>query len=227
MVPVFTAIHRASIDEAFSSVRSGPAGLSSIEAARRLAEYGPNRIHKGEREAPIIRLVREFFRFFSVVLWIAAALAFVAQWAEPGEGMAQIGYTLVAVILISGVFSFWQEYRIERTLAALQQLLPEQAEVIRDGTGGMVPIEQLVVGDVVVLETGDKIPADCRLLEAFGVKVNTATVTGESLGQVRDAALSLVGRSATKPQYPAGRNERRCRQRQRARLCDRSAHRVR
>ena len=192
MVPVFTAIHRASIDEAFSSVRSGPAGLSSIEAARRLAEYGPNRIHKGEREAPIIRLVREFFRFFSVVLWIAAALAFVAQWAEPGEGMAQIGYTLVAVILISGVFSFWQEYRIERTLAALQQLLPEQAEVIRDGTGCMVPIEQLVVGDVVVLEQGDKIPADCRLLEAFGVKVNTATVTGESLGQVRDAALSLV-----------------------------------
>ena len=173
-------------------MRSGPAGLSSIEAARRLAEYGPNRIHKGEREAPIIRLVREFFRFFSVVLWIAAALAFVAQWAEPGEGMAQIGYTLVAVILISGVFSFWQEYRIERTLAALQQLLPEQAEVIRDGTGCMVPIEQLVVGDVVVLEQGDKIPADCRLLEAFGVKVNTATVTGESLGQVRDAALSLV-----------------------------------
>lgn len=109
MVPVSTAIHRASIDEAFLGVRSGPAGLSSIEAARRLAEYGANRIHKGEREPPIVRLVREFFRFFSVILWIAAAFAFVAEWAEPGEGMAQIGYTIVAVILISGVFSFWQE----------------------------------------------------------------------------------------------------------------------
>src|ERR1035437_4487310 len=86
MVPVFSAIHGASIDEALSSVRSGRAGLSSVEAARRLAEYGPNRIHKGELEAPIIRLAREFFRFFSVVLWIAAALAFVAQWAERGEG---------------------------------------------------------------------------------------------------------------------------------------------
>jgi calcium-translocating P-type ATPase len=192
MVPVSTAIHRASIDEAFLGVRSGPAGLSSIEAARRLAEYGANRIHKGERESPIIRLVREFFRFFSVILWIAAGLAFVAEWAEPGEGMAQIGYTIVAVILISGVFSFWQEYRIERTLAALQQLLPEQTEVIRDGTGCLVPIEQLVVGDIVVLEQGDKIPADCRLIEAFGVKVNTATVTGESIAHVRDAAPSLA-----------------------------------
>lgn len=189
---VSTAIHRASIDEAFSIVRSGSAGLSSLEASRRLTEYGPNQIHKAKRESPLARLVREFFRFFSVILWIAAALAFIAEWAEPGEGMAQIGIAIVAVILISGVFSFWQEHRIERTLAALQQLLPEQAEVVRDASGHLVPIEQLVVGDVILLEQGDKIPADCRLIEAFGVKVNTATVTGESVAQVRDAALSRV-----------------------------------
>lgn len=192
MVHVPTAIHRASIDEAFSSVRSGPAGLNSAEAARRLAEYGPNQIHKGRREPPLVRLVREYFRFFSVILWIAAALALVAEWAEPGEGMAQIGIAIVAVILISGVFSFWQEHRIERTLAALQQLLPEQAEAIRDGSGRLLPIEQLVVGDVILLDQGAKIPADCRLIEAFGVKVNTATVTGESVARVRDAARSQV-----------------------------------
>jgi len=190
MVHVPTAIHRASIDDAFSMVRSDPAGLTSAEAARRLAEYGLNRIQKGKREPPLVRLLRELFRFFSVILWIAAALSLVAEWAEPGEGMAQIAIAIIGVILVSGIFSFWQEHRIERTLAALQLLLPEQAEVIRDGSVRLVPIDQLVVGDVVLLDQGDKIPADCRLIEAFGVKVNTATVTGESVALVRDAALS-------------------------------------
>ena len=185
-----STIHRMSLDEAFAVVRGGPEGLSSSEAARRLAEYGPNRIQKGRREAAIIRLVREFVRFFSVILWIAAGLAFVAEWADPGEGMAEIGVAVVAVILISGLFSFWQEHRIERTLAALQQLLPQQAEVMREGSTRLVPIEQLVVGDVIVLEQGDNIPADCRLIEAFGVRVNTATVTGESVPQARDVAPS-------------------------------------
>lgn len=178
------------LDEAFAVVGSGPDGLSSVEAARRLAEYGSNRIRKGRREPAILRLAREFFRFFSVILWIAAGLAFVAEWADPGEGMAQIGAAVVAVILISGLFSFWQEHRIERMLAALQQLLPQQVEVIRDGSARLLPIERLVVGDVIILEQGDNVPADCRLIESFGVKVNTATVTGESIPQARDVAPS-------------------------------------
>ena len=185
-------IHRLSVREAFAIVRSGPEGHSSSEAARRLAEYGPNRIQKSKREPAIVRLLREFFRFFSVILWIAAGLAFVAEWAEPGEGMAQIGYVITAVIIISGLFSFWQEHRIERTLAALQQLLPQQTKVMRDGSVRLLPVEQLVAGDVIVLEQGDNIPADCRLIEAFGVRVNTATVTGESVAQARDAAPSRV-----------------------------------
>jgi magnesium-transporting ATPase (P-type) len=188
--PSSTNIHRLTLPEAFEVVRSAPDGLSTAEAARRLAEYGPNRIQKAAREPAIVRLVRKFFRFFSVILWIAAGLAFIAEWAEPGEGMAQIGFVVVAVILISGLFSFWQEHRIERTLDALQSLLPQQAEVVRDGSARLVPIEQLVVGDVIVLEQGDNIPADCRLIEGFGVRVNTATVTGESVARARDASPS-------------------------------------
>lgn len=186
------AIQKLALADAFAMVRSGPDGLSSAEAARRLAEYGPNRIQRGARQPAAVRLLREFFRFFSVILWIAALLAFVAEWAEPGEGMAQIGYVIVAVILVSGAFSFWQEHRIERTLAALQQLLPQQAEAMRDGSARLTPVEQIVVGDVIVLEQGDNVPADCRLIEAFGVKVNTATVTGESVAQARDAQPSAV-----------------------------------
>ena len=82
----------------------GPEGLSSSEATRRLAEYGPNRIQKSKREPAIVRLLREFFPFFSVILWIAAGLAFVAKWAEPGEGIAEIGYVITPVIITSGLF---------------------------------------------------------------------------------------------------------------------------
>ena len=192
MVNGTTAIYRFSIEEAFTSVRSEPAGLTSAEAARRLAEYGPNQIRRAARKPALVRLVREFFRFFSVILWIAAGLSFVAEWADPGEGMAQIGIAVVAVILISGVFSFWQEYRIERTLAALKALLPEQAEAMRDGVSRLVPIEQIVVGDVILLDQGKKIPADARLIEAFGVEVNTATLTGESVARRRNANFSQV-----------------------------------
>lgn len=192
MTDCHSAIHRLSIADALALVRSGPDGLPATEAARRLAEYGPNLIRKARGPSAVVRLLREFFRFFSVILWIAAGLAFVAEWAEPGEGMAQIGWAVTAVIVVSGLFSFWQEHRIERMLAALQRLLPQQAKVVRDGSAALVPVEQLVVGDVVILEQGDNIPADCRLIEAFGVKVNTATVTGESLALVRDAAPARV-----------------------------------
>jgi sodium/potassium-transporting ATPase subunit alpha len=173
-------IHRLSIDDALTCVGSGAHGLSSAEAARRLKLYGPNRMEHVTRQPLALRLLKEFFQFFSVILWCAAALAFVAEWYDPGEGMARIGYAIVVVILISGGFSFWQEYRAERTLAALQKLLPRLIDVFRDGSVLRLPTDQLVVGDIVALRQGDQIPADCRLIEGFGVRVNCATLTGES-----------------------------------------------
>ena len=99
--------------------------------------------------------------------------------------MARIGYAVIIVILISGVFSFWQEYRIERTLAALQKLLPQVVNVLRDGEVTELPAEALVVGDVVLLEAGNNVPADFAVIEGFGVRVNNATVTGEPSSRKR------------------------------------------
>jgi magnesium-transporting ATPase (P-type) len=84
------------------------------------------------------------------------------------------------VIVINGGFSFWQQYRAEETMSALQQLLPDQVRVRRDGTVVVVPSHELVPGDVIFLTAGDNVPADCRLIEAFGVRVNTASITGEA-----------------------------------------------
>src|SRR4029077_2255138 len=93
-------------------------------------------------------------------------------------------------IVVSGLFSFWQEYRAEQTLAALLKLLPQEVKVVRDGNAAQLPVTQLVPGDIVLLEQGDNIPADCRLIEAFGVRVNAATITGAAMPKTRDAEPS-------------------------------------
>jgi magnesium-transporting ATPase (P-type) len=100
--------------------------------------------------------------------------------------MAALGFAILGVIVVNTLFSFWQEYRAEQAMVALQKLLPHEVKVFRDGEIKQVPADILVPGDVILLNGGDDIPADCRLIESFGVRVNNATVTGESLPQARD-----------------------------------------
>ena len=183
-------IHQLSALDAVASLKSVVTGLSNAEVERRLHEFGVNEVAKVAGVPLWLRLVKEFITFFSLLLWVAAGLAFFAEWSEPGEGMAKVGYAIVTVILVSGLFSFWQEYRVEQTLAALRKLLPQQAQVLRDGKIIRVPAAQLVPGDIVHLEQGDNIPADCRLIEAFAARVNNAAVTGGSLPKARDAEAS-------------------------------------
>ena len=159
-------IHQLSALDAVASLKSGAAGLSRADVERRLHEFGRNEVEQVARAPLWLRLAREFTSFFSLTLWVAAGLAFFAEWSDPGQDMAKVGYAIVTAILVTGLFSFWQEYRVEQTLAALRKLLPQQAQVLREGKVTRVPAEQLVPGDVVHLEQGDNIPADCRLRAA-------------------------------------------------------------
>jgi magnesium-transporting ATPase (P-type) len=179
-------IQQLSVDEALDSLRSGTEGLPTDEANRRLREFGPNEILRVPSVPLFQRFLKGFTHFFALVLWIAAGLAFLAEWFEPGAGMGTLGAAILGVILINAVFSFWQEYRAERALAALQKLLPHQVKVVRDGSIQEVPAESLVPGDVILLDGGDDVPADARVLRALGVRVSTATITGESLPKARD-----------------------------------------
>ena len=185
-------IHQLSPLDAVASLKSAAEGLGHAEVERRLQEYGRNGLEEVARTPMWLRLLREFITFFSLILWVAAGLAFFAEWSDPGQGMAKVGYAIVTVILVSGLFSFWQEFRVERTLAALRRLLPQQVQVLREGKTTVVPAEQLVPGDIVHLQQGDNIPADCRLIEAYGARVNNAAVTGESVPKARDAAPSAA-----------------------------------
>lgn len=181
-------IHHLSTEGAFRSLHSGPEGLSSVEASARLAEYGPNEVDRAPGEPWWLRLVKGLTHFFAIILWAAAALVFVAELHQPGQGMATLGWAIVGVIFINGIFSFWQEYKAGHALDALRKLLPQQVKVMRDGALALLPARELVPGDVIELQEGDSIPADARVVEARALRVNTATVTGESLPQSRAAA---------------------------------------
>jgi len=174
-------IHQLTAEQALANLRSGAQGLSTEEARRRLGEFGANRIERVRTERGWWRLWHGFTHFLALILWLAAGLAFFADYREPGQGMGILGAAILGVILINGLFSFWQEHRAEQALAALQKLLPHQVKVARDDVLVTLPAAELVPGDIVWIEAGDDIPADCRILEAFGARVDNATITGESV----------------------------------------------
>ena len=184
-------IYGLTVADAFASLKSELAGLSDAEARRRLAEFGANEVEEVAHEALLLTFAREFVHFFAIILWIAAALAFFAEWREPRQGMATLGFAIVGVILINGVFSFWQVYRAEQALTALKKLLPNAAKVVRSGAVRLVPAAQLVPGDVILLEAGDILPADCRLVEAF-------QRAGEQRDRHRRVAAGLPRRRAVR-----------------------------
>jgi len=174
-------IHRLSAADALAALRSSEQGLAADEAERRRIEFGPNDVERIERPSRLRTLLREFTHLFAVVLWVAAGLAFAAELWNPGHGMGLMAGAIVAVIAINGSFSFWQQHRAEQAVEALERLLPLRVEVLRGGALEQCEASALVPGDVILLEEGARVPADCRVLEAAGLRVNNATLTGESV----------------------------------------------
>lgn len=178
-------IARQSSAEALTALDSTSDGLSRQEAARRFGEFGPNRVEAVARKPWWLSLLGELTHFFALILWFAAFLAFSAAYLQPGEGMLELGLAILGVILVNGGFSFWQTYRAEQALAALEKLLPQSVKVRRDGRDMDIPADQLVPGDILLLIEGAKVPADCRLLESWGLRANLATLTGEPYPKAR------------------------------------------
>jgi magnesium-transporting ATPase (P-type) len=187
-------IHQLPLDAAFATLRSAPAGLSSAEAAARRVEFAPNRIERLPGTPLVIRFISQFTHVFAVLLWVAALLALVADWWMPGQGMATLGVAIGAVIVINGAFSFWQEYRAEETMVALQRLLPHQVRALRNGTTIVIPSEDVVPGDVIIMVTGDHPHTALAIAREIGlVQSATATLlTGDDLGRMSDTQVQLA-----------------------------------
>jgi P-type Ca2+ transporter type 2C len=148
-------------------------GLSSQEADKRLLTHGENRLAEARKRPAWLKFLDQFHNFLVIVLLFAAVLAWVI-------GDVKDAVVILCVVVLNASLGFYQEYRAERTLAALKDMLAATARVRRDGRSVMLPASQLVPGDIVMLEAGDQIPADGRLLEAHNLEVIESALTGES-----------------------------------------------
>src|SRR5574337_1849368 len=180
-------IHRLSVEEALKALGTTDQGLSEAEAVRRLREFGPNELQTAERLPVLAMLGRQCTQFLALLLWAAAALAFVADRMKPGEGMDLLAWAIIGAIGINALFSFAQEYKAERAIMALRRLLPRRVKVIRGGEIAEVPASDLAPGDLAILAEGDRVPADGRVVAAVQCRVYNAPRTGESRPKSRTA----------------------------------------
>ena len=172
--------HRIGLEGLYRRLSSSPGGLSGKEAAMRLAAAGPNVLRETGGETPLRRFLRQFTNFFAVLLVIGAALSLVAEHYDPGQGNIYIGLALGVVVILNAVFTFLQEYQAERIMEGFKEMLPLRVKVLRDGRQEEILARDLVPGDVMVLEEGDRVPADGRLVELNALKVDNSPITGES-----------------------------------------------
>lgn len=170
---------REPVARLFRDLRTGEQGLSATEASRRLAIEGPNELPSHARTPWWRELVTQLVQPLALLLWLAAALAQVS-------GSGQLAVAVVAVIALNAGFAFWQESQAERAVGALRRYLPDQVRVVRDGHRAQVAARTLVRGDVILLEEGDRVPADARLVSG-ALEVDTSALTGESVSVTRDA----------------------------------------
>ncbi|MEW6571297.1 MAG: cation-transporting P-type ATPase [Nitrospirota bacterium] len=173
-------IHNLPEEEVLNSLLTSTQGLSDKEARRRLHEYGLNTIEEVRKKPLLRRFVSQFTHFLAILLWVAAALCFLSEYLRPGEGMLSLGLAIIAVIFINATFTFIQEYRAEKAVEELKRLLPFHVKVLRDGFLKEIPAAEVVPGDIFLINEGDRVPADARLLESSLLMVNNAPLTGES-----------------------------------------------
>ncbi|WP_295420396.1 HAD-IC family P-type ATPase [Sulfurovum sp.] len=153
-------------------------GLSKSEIEQRQIRYGPNRIHSVHKEKWQWILFRQFTDVLIIILLIAAAISFAI--GEIGDAV-----TIMIIVILNGILGFIQEFKAEKAIEALQKMLSLRCKVLRNGEKKEVDSTELVPGDIVFLEIGDKIPADLRLIEAVNLKVDESALTGESVASLK------------------------------------------
>ncbi|MBV96686.1 Potassium-transporting ATPase alpha chain 2, partial [Eschrichtius robustus] len=171
-------------------------GLSSTRAAELLARDGPNTLTPPKETPEIIKFLKQMVGGFSILLWIGAILCWIAYGIQYSNDKSSsldsvyLGSVLALVVILTGVFAYYQEAKSTNIMASFHQMIPQQALVIRDSEKKTVPADQLVVGDIVEIKGGDRIPADIRLLSAQGCKVDNSSLTGESEPQPRSCEFT-------------------------------------
>lgn len=159
--------------EAYTLMESSMDGLSEEQVSHRLKKYGKNEISKKKQSSMFKKLISNFTSLMALLLWGGGLLAILS-------GTVELGISIFCVNLINGFFSFFQEFKAEKATSALQKMMPSYARVVRDGKEVKIFAEDIVPGDIMILEEGDRICGDARILRCSDFQVDQSTLTGES-----------------------------------------------
>ena len=186
---VTAAWHALSADEVVKRVATNrEKGLDAGEVAARTRKYGPNRLPEGKKRGPFFRFLSQFNNILVYVLLGAGfTKLMLSLWVDAG--------IIFGVVVLNALLGFIQEGKAEKALDSIRNMLSAEARVVRGGETRMIPADQLVPGDVVILESGDKIPADLRLIDAKNLRTEEAALTGESVPA--DKGTNVVADNAT------------------------------
>uniref|UniRef100_A0A8C5KC08 ATPase, Na+/K+ transporting, alpha 3 polypeptide n=1 Tax=Jaculus jaculus TaxID=51337 RepID=A0A8C5KC08_JACJA len=184
--------HKMSVEEVCRKYNTDCVqGLTHSKAQEILARDGPNALTPPPTTPEWVKFCRQLFGGFSILLWIGAILCFLAYGIQagteddPSGDNLYLGIVLAAVVIITGCFSYYQEAKSSKIMESFKNMVPQQALVIREGEKMQVNAEEVVVGDLVEIKGGDRVPADLRIISAHGCKVDNSSLTGESEPQTR------------------------------------------
>ena len=170
--------------EVLESVSSSLDGLCESEAAKRLEQNGKNKLVEGKKESLIVRFFKQLAEPMTIILLVAAAISAgveIYEGINHGFEFPADVVIILAVVLINAILGVFQESKAEKAIEALQEMSKAQSKVIRAGKQISIPSEDLVVGDIIILEAGDAVPADARIIECASMKIEEAALTGESV----------------------------------------------
>ncbi|XP_014298579.1 sodium/potassium-transporting ATPase subunit alpha isoform X7 [Microplitis demolitor] len=184
--------HKISIEELYQRFQTHPEnGLSHAKAKENLLRDGPNSLTPPRTTPEWVKFCKNLFGGFALLLWIGAFLCFVAYGIQastsedPNDDNLYLGIVLAAVVIVTGIFSYYQESKSSKIMESFKNMVPQFATVLREGEKLTLRAEDIVLGDVVEVKFGDRIPADIRIIESRGFKVDNSSLTGESEPQSR------------------------------------------
>ncbi len=172
--------HTMSVDSVFSALKTSKKGLSTSKAQSRLREYGLNKLKEKKRKTALLIFIEQF-KSFLVILLLAAVIISIFLGVFSDESHFIDAAVIGAIIILNAILGFYQEYKAEKTLEALKRLVIRKVVVVRNGKHIEIKTEELVPGDIVLLDAGNRVPADLRIFEARELKIDESALTGESV----------------------------------------------
>ena len=160
-------------------------GLNNDEVLKRQNQYGKNELENGKKEGIIIKFFKQFNDFMIIILIMASIVSAGISWYQ-GENDYIDSIIIIAIVVLNALMGVLQEAKAEKSIESLKKMTPQMSKVIRDGKEIEIPSENLTVGDIVILEAGNRVPADCRIIENYNLKVEESSLTGETEAVEKD-----------------------------------------